>query len=142
MQSLPQLAQDSFFAALSNYKSEMKETNTDALKDGEYIDSSLIKPEYAESTKRIKQRKGQRFDVVTLRDKGDFHRSIRYDVLDDSVLITATDPKTEMLNRKYRKPETREIYGMQPKRYNEGVYPLAVKLANYELFKSITSLNG
>lgn len=136
MQDLTELAKFAFFDALGNFKSDMQMVNREALEDGEYTNSDPIKPEYSPYTVRKKQIKGQRYDVVTLKDKGDFHKSIRYDVIDDKVTVSATDWKTKVLNPKYRTPETREIYGMQPERYNDGIFPRVVKLANSDLFKS------
>ena len=56
---------------------------------------------YAESTIRIKKRKGQPTTRVTLRDTGDFHKAM-YVVFDrDGFYITSSDRKTEYLVPRY-----------------------------------------
>jgi len=56
---------------------------------------------YTLYTVSVKKEKGQPFDRVTLRDTGDFHSS--FDVVINSwdFYITATDPKTTELVKKY-----------------------------------------
>lgn len=60
-----------------------------------------IVPAYRAYTVRIKRMKGQPSNRVTLRDTGDFHRSVRAVFKDDEITMTATDPKTSDLEDKY-----------------------------------------
>lgn len=83
--------------------------------EGIRIDS--FKP-YTSKTIQIKQSKGQPTDRVTLRDKGDFHRSFDIIVLDDRFLITATDEKTEMLITKYGE----DILGLTDNNVNQIIW--------------------
>lgn len=67
------------------------------------IDSegNQITPPYTPYTVRRKIRAGQPFDRVTLRDTGDFHRSIFLRYNDTSFEVLANDPKVARLVRKY-----------------------------------------
>ena len=53
---------------------------------GQKSDGSIIRPAYSPATVRLKIRKGQPDDRVTLKDKGDFYKSIKPMVPED-VLI-------------------------------------------------------
>lgn len=65
---------------------------------------------YSAATVRRKQRKGQPYSRVTLRDTGDFHRSFTVETGPESFSITATDKKTQWQVRRYG--ET--IFGLTP----------------------------
>lgn len=56
---------------------------------------------YKDITVQIKRFRGQPYDRVTLRDEGDFHRSINVTARHNEFEIYATDIKTESLIRKY-----------------------------------------
>ena len=135
--SLPIIAQRAFFDILENEEKEMAEINREQLDDGEYTTGNDITPAYTSLTVSIKKAKGQRFDKVTLRDTGDFHNSISYDVVDNSVIISASDSKTAKLNRKYRRKKGREIYGLQPERYNNSIYPKVKESTNELIFDTL-----
>jgi hypothetical protein len=136
--SLPIIAQRAFFDILEKEEKEMAEINREQLDDGEYTSSKDIFPAYTALTVSIKKAKGQRFDKVTLRDTGDFHNSIIYDVIDNSVVISASDSKTNKLNKKYRrKTKEREIYGLQPERYNNSIYPKVKESTNELIFDTL-----
>ena len=55
---------------------EIKQLQTSQLYSGKNKENQDIKPSYAFSTIRIKRQKGQPTDRVTLRDTGDFYRSL------------------------------------------------------------------
>lgn len=76
------------------------------------IDSSgqVIAPEYAESTKRRKERIGQPTDRVTLLDKGDFWDSFEIDYRDGEFVIGASDVQARYLPSKYGE----FIFGLTP----------------------------
>lgn len=71
------------------------------------IELSSFQP-YTPRTKQIKGVKGQPVNRVTLRDEGDFHESFNLKIVNNKLLIFATDPKTEKLTIKYGE----EIFGL------------------------------
>ena len=88
-------------------------TNKQLFKKGERADNARLIPKYAESTKRIKRKKGQRISNVTLRDTGDFYKSIKVDAREEEVEIK-TDGSlkySDHLENRYGE----QIYGLQPK---------------------------
>ena len=58
-------------------------------------------PEYAESTKKYKIRKGQPIDRMTLRDTKAFHNSFFAEYNYGKLEITASDVKTTVLTKRY-----------------------------------------
>lgn len=60
-----------------------------------------IRPRYAPSTVRQKRREGKPADRVTLRDEGDFHRSIFVIFDGDKLIFNADDSKAVKLFKKY-----------------------------------------
>lgn len=64
---------------------------------------------YAESTKRIKIRKRQPIDRVTLKDTGDFYDSITVTATDKEVIIETSIEYAQFLVKRYGK----EILGVQ-----------------------------
>lgn len=76
-----------------------------------------VRPSYADVTVQYKKRKGQPYDRVTLRDKGNFHRSFRVTYRSGKFEIDATDRKTAKLVKKYGK----EIFGLTGKSLGEFV---------------------
>lgn len=79
----------------------IEELNRDQLNSGINADSTEIEPEYTELTQRIKASKGQPFDRVTLKDKGNVHKSIKAKVFQKSFEMIAGDPKVPELIVKY-----------------------------------------
>ena len=69
----------------------------------EGVDSNGVEliPPYADSTVARKKRKGDPYDHVTLRDEGDFHRSIEFDYREDEVAFVSFDSKYFYLSEKY-----------------------------------------
>lgn len=83
--------------------------NTDEqLLKGQDSTGRPITPGYRPLTVQIKRLKGQPTDRVTLKDEGDFHQSFRVVYGSNYFALTATDPKTQKLERKYGK----EIFGL------------------------------
>ena len=68
---------------------------------GENSKGSLIKPKYANSTISIKKSKGQPYDRVTLRDTGDFHKSLKVVAYDNYVEVYSDSLKALGLVEKY-----------------------------------------
>jgi hypothetical protein len=60
-----------------------------------------ILPEYTTRTKKIKARKGQPTDRVTLKDTGDFYNDIFLDVRDKEFVIDSADKKSGQIQKKY-----------------------------------------
>ncbi|QDP50440.1 MAG: hypothetical protein Unbinned5350contig1001_55 [Prokaryotic dsDNA virus sp.] len=70
-----------------------------------------VRPKYAPSTIKRKKRKGQPFDRVTLKDKGDFYEGFRVEYEEDSFIIYGDDEKTKYLIKRYGK----EVFGLNDK---------------------------
>lgn len=60
-----------------------------------------IRPPYAPRTIKIKQRKGQPTDRVTLRDTGEFYNSLRIEFDDSGFRIVSNDDKAKYLIARY-----------------------------------------
>jgi hypothetical protein len=56
---------------------------------------------YTRTTVKIKHKKGQPFNRVTLRDKGDFYNSLHVKFDDNGFYVTSTDEKAPELLAKY-----------------------------------------
>jgi hypothetical protein len=70
--------------------------------DGIRNDGSQITPPYAISTLRIKRKKRQPTDRVTLKDTGDFYDSFYIELGSNSFLINARDSITNILKGRYK----------------------------------------
>lgn len=58
---------------------------------------------YTARTMQIKQKKGQPYDRVTLRDTGEFYSSLHVEFDDDGFYVTSTDDKAKYLLARYGK---------------------------------------
>lgn len=58
---------------------------------------------YTARTMQIKQRKGQPYDRVTLRDTGEFYSSLHVEFDDDGFYVASTDDKAKYLLARYGK---------------------------------------
>lgn len=87
---------------------ELASIQQDQLFQGVRSDNSPIEPEYRPRTIGYKQRKGQPYDRVTLKDTGDFYSGIVIDVRQDIFVIDSADVKSGMLQQKYGK----NIFGL------------------------------
>lgn len=76
-----------------------------------------IEPAYSPFTVKIKRMKGQPADRVTLKDTGDFHRSVFVAGGGKSFAIGATDAKLAKLKRKYGN----DILGLTKKSLNSTI---------------------
>ena len=94
------------FAVDKDVQEEMIRINTEDQLEEEGIDSLGRKlGDYAPSTIAYKRRKGQRYDHVTLKDKGDFYNSFNIKVNVNEIIIDADD------SSKYNKPLF-EVWGV------------------------------
>ena len=83
---------------------------------------------YSEATVRIKQRKGQPTDHMTLLDTGSFYKKMFVNAKQFPILIDSKDSKTPMLEEKY----SENILGLTSE--NTKTYREAVKLEFKKLF--------
>lgn len=58
---------------------------------------------YTSKTIKVKQKKGQPYDRVTLRDTGEFHGSLHVEFDDKGFYVTSTDDKAKYLLARYGK---------------------------------------
>lgn len=86
------------------------ENQQDQLYEGINSDGEQREPPYAPLTIQIKERKGQRTDVVTLNDTGSFYQGIVMEVRTDMLVTDSADEKTGDLIKKYGE----EIFGLSP----------------------------
>lgn len=67
--------------------------------------TAQIRPPYAQKTIRAKLKKGQPVDRVTLKDTGDFYKSLYVEFDEDGFYITSSDKDLELLlKEKYGSP--------------------------------------
>lgn len=88
-------------ASVEAHKPEIEDLNTDQLNAGQNAKGQPIRPPYRPLTVVIKQAKGQSTNRVTLKDEGDFHKSIFVKTHQNAFELEATDPKTAALTDKY-----------------------------------------
>ena len=77
------------------------ELNKEQMNEGVTSHNVPITPKYTPFTIMKKIEKGQRFDVVTLRDTGSFQDKMKLIMGGDKFAITSTDEKTRKLEIKY-----------------------------------------
>jgi len=114
---------------------ELTKYQQDQLFAGLRSDGNTIYPSYTLLTEEIKSGKGQPTDRVTLKDTGAFYRGITVTASANSVKITSTDSKTEMLEKKY----SEEIFGLNEDsaaKYSENeITPIATKKIKEQILK-------
>ena len=99
--------------------------------EGRGIEIASYKP-YAPRTIKKKQRKGQPYDRVTLRDTGEFHKSLKVVFDDNGFYVTSTDDKAQYLLKRYGKPIFRLTDENLKILLNEYIRPsLKAKLKNF-----------
>jgi hypothetical protein len=89
--------------------------NQAQLEEGLDSNNRDITPEYTPFTVQEKQEAGQPYDRVTLRDSGDFYRSIVAQVRGEAITMEASDEKTQELQQKYG----RDILGLSEEAVDE-----------------------
>lgn len=93
----------------------LEDKNAEQLYAGEQPDGGRIEPEYSDLTVKIKKLKGQPFNRVTLKDEGDFHKSIKAEIASAAGFkMTSDDPKRKKLEKKYG-----QILGLSAKSKSE-----------------------
>lgn len=99
--------------------------------EGRGIEIASYRP-YTPRTIKKKQRKGQPYDRVTLRDTGEFHKSLKVVFDDNGFYVTSTDDKAQYLLERYGKTIFRLTNENLKILLNEYIRPsLKVKLKNF-----------
>lgn len=86
---------------LESLAKAIAETNADQMFAGIRADDSDIEPEYKPFTVAIKKEKQQPTDRVTLKDTGEFHRSIFVKFTKDTIIIDSDNDLRDKLVEKY-----------------------------------------
>lgn len=86
---------------INDTEAELKMAQKEQLGEGYRADGRLITPKYSAMTELLKAKKGQRYDVVTLHDTGDFWASIEARADKSKIHWEARDWKFEQLVDKY-----------------------------------------
>ncbi len=76
-------------------------TNKQWFQKGQKLDGKIIKPAYSRITVSIKQKKGDPYDRVTLRDTGRLYNSIEIIAGDRAAIARISVPYFEGLQKKY-----------------------------------------
>jgi hypothetical protein len=94
--------------AILEHRDKFEDANREQLKHGlSALDEKITAPSnlpyqfYAPFTVREKKRKNQEHKFITLKDSGDFHKSITMKLTPDGFSLDATDPKKNKLVIKY-----------------------------------------
>jgi len=120
-----------FWFETTEIENLVKELQQSQLNEGKRGDNTEIAPEYTPFTKTLKRAKGQPTDRVTLKDRGDFWKSITTSPTDRFVEIYATDKKTDELLAKYGE----EILGLN----ENNITILQDKFKDYIITKILNS---
>lgn len=100
--SIVNMPVENFMADITQENKDfIEDKNTESLEQGLDSDGNLITPEYSPFTVAYKKSIGATFDVVTLKDKGDFHKSITAEVKPYGFEMVANDNKWGKLVEKY-----------------------------------------
>ena len=86
---------------LESLAKAIAETNADQMFSGIRADDTDIEPTYKPFTVAIKKEKGQPTDRVTLKDTGEFHRSIFVKFTKDTIIIDSNNDLRDKLVEKY-----------------------------------------
>lgn len=100
-EATPQAQERAILEIIKKHEARLVDYNIEQMMEGKNNDGSAIEPPYTERTREFKKLKGQRSDVVTLRDEGFFHKSMVADTTKFPVEINANDLKTPKLVEKY-----------------------------------------
>lgn len=95
--SLTELTTD----AMEQESDNITQLNRDQMNEGKLSDGSFIKPPYKQITRQHKAIKGQVFNVVTLRDTGEFQSRMFLQIRGTSFDFNSTDWKAPSLEDKY-----------------------------------------
>ena len=106
--------------------------NRSQLFAGQDANGIELSPPYARSTVRIKRRKGDPYDRVTLKDEGDFYASFDLEFGQSEFAVNSDDQKAVYLERRYGA----DVYGLTPE--NTNILREEIKLGMVEKLKEAT----
>lgn len=101
LSATPEKQKKDLLGIIRSHEAEAVDLNIEQMMAGQDSDGNRITPEYAPFTIEIKKAKGQPYDRVTLKDEGDFHRSMFMKADNFPVMFDSKDSKTDDLTRKY-----------------------------------------
>ena len=101
MNKFVEFAENEALKSVQKDSDKVEEKERERIFDGKTFTGENITPSYKPYTVMVKEQKGQPTDRVTLKDTGDFHRSIKFEVSKTITQLTATDDKTAKLEAKY-----------------------------------------
>lgn len=111
-------------------------TNKQWFQKGQKSDGGIIKPVYTRITIKLKQKKGDPYDRVTLRDTGKLYRSIDLIIGERALIARVTVEYFRRLELKYGK----KILGIQDKFIEEFTENYILPQIKKNLDDSITAL--
>jgi hypothetical protein len=94
---------------------EYAEKNAEQMFEGRLNDGTPITPAYAAKTIAIKKKKGQPYDIVTLRDTGAFHSSMNAMADNDLIRVGGNVDYENDLQKKY----SDKIFGLDKEKKSE-----------------------
>lgn len=118
---IDQIVEDSIQAT----KGELLDQNRAQMEAGQTKEQKPITPLYAPSTIARKKRKGQPYDRVTLKDKGDLYGKMDAQVDNEQVLIGSGVEYAKHLEKKYG-IQIFGVGGVFKVRYNDVLAPVIV----------------
>lgn len=86
---------------INNSSETILNANRDQLFSGRDKQGKEIIPEYKKRTIKIKKKKKQPYDRVTLKDTGDFYKEMFLKIESGKIFIDSKDEKTDKLLEKY-----------------------------------------
>lgn len=89
------------FEIFKRHEAAALDLNIGQLMQGKDAQGNFIEPGYTERTKQIKKARGQRYDVVTTRNEGDFHQGFFIEGSNFPARFNSTDWKSDFLTEKY-----------------------------------------
>lgn len=117
---------------MEDTRSDFIEWQKEQLYTGKTRTGAKIKPKYRMRTVRYKIKKGQPYDRVTLKDRGDFYNAIFVDVREVTYVVDSHDWKSYKLQAKY----SENIFllgGVYLRGYRQDFYPVFIQNIKKEL---------
>ncbi len=111
--------------AIEATKGELLNQNRAQMEAGQNKEEKAITPLYAPSTVSKKKRKGQPYDRVTLKDKGEFYNKMGAQVDNEQVLIGSGVEYAKYLEARYG-IQIFGVGGVYQVRYNDVLAPVII----------------
>lgn len=96
---------------------EFGKLNTEQMYEGQLSTGEAITPSYSANTVKIKKKKGQPYDRVTLKDTGDFYRGYHLQVISGELVEDSNVQYAPVLEKKY----SPAIWGLNDANHEEYV---------------------